>query len=173
MPRRTFEQMRFTFQHCMNLQSEWSILYRMAVLTGISVVWYDCCINSCVCYAGALFLLQKCPHCQEDRYNEHGQPHHRFGYLPLIPHLQAFFQSKKQVKLMSYQAKYRTDDSSISDVFDAIAYQTLCKRNITIDDQEYAPQDLVHNTHNNRLSRTTKAHCYRFSRHRPAYRLLL
>ena len=35
------------------------------------------------------------------------------------------------------------------------------------------PQDLVHNTHNNRHSRTTKAHCYRFSRRRPAKRLLL
>ena len=35
------------------------------------------------------------------------------------------------------------------------------------------PQDLVHNTHNNRHSCTTKAHCYRFSWHRPAKRLLL
>ena len=34
-------------------------------------------------------------------------------------------------------------------------------------------QDLVHNTHNNRHSRTTKAHCYRFSWRRPAKRLLL
>ncbi len=127
MPRRTFEQMRFSFCHRMELRSEWSATYCMAILTGITVIWYDCCIHSCVCYTGRLATLLKCPHCQENRFDEYGNPRHHFGYIPLIPRLQGFFQSKKQIELMSYRSNYEPSNDSISDVFDSVGYRVASK----------------------------------------------
>ena len=95
-----------------------------------------CCIHSGVCYTGRLATLLQCPHCQENQFDEYGNPCHHFGYIPLIPWLQGFFQSKEQIKLMSYQSNYEPSKDSMSDVFDSAAYQVLCQKKVMVDGQE-------------------------------------
>ena len=84
---------------------------RAKALTGIEPIRYDCCVNSCVCYAGHYKPLDKCPECKEPRFsghNSHGNPcpRRQFLYIPLIPRLFTFLQSIHMAELMQYRSSH-------------------------------------------------------------------
>ncbi|EJU01737.1 hypothetical protein DACRYDRAFT_34809, partial [Dacryopinax primogenitus] len=58
-------------------------------VSGMKPITYNCCINSCVAYIGALAKLRCCPHCSEPRFKTNGKPAQSYHYLPIIPQLQA------------------------------------------------------------------------------------
>src|SRR6202035_830230 len=83
MSRKTFDQMRFTFRHKIDLDSGWVILHRMAILSGVEPVNYDCCVNSCMAYTGKYQHREDCPFCNEPRYTTKRHARRTFMYLPL------------------------------------------------------------------------------------------
>ena len=133
MPRMAFEQMRFAFQHKLNIHSLYVITHRMAILSGIEPQWFDCCINSCIAYTGNYQDLDECPDCSETRRNPRNEPRRLFCYIPLIPRLQDFFANQKSLTELQYRHNYTPSNDSISDVFDSEHYLNLCKTRVTVD----------------------------------------
>ncbi|KAE9390937.1 hypothetical protein BT96DRAFT_1001778 [Gymnopus androsaceus JB14] len=125
LTREAYNDIRFLFCDKIDIDSEWRTINRMATLAEIKLVWYDCCINTCMAFTGIHADLDTCIYCNETRNDALGNPRRRFGYLPLIPRLQGLFQSERMVKLMSYRHSYVASDTSISDVFDCTAYRRL------------------------------------------------
>jgi hypothetical protein len=133
MPRIAFDRMRETFSHKMDIKLEFVILSRIAILSGIEPVPYDCCINACVVYTLNYEHHRRCPVCKQVRYGPGRQPRARFLYLPLIPRLQAIFQNPKLADRLSYRDEYIHQYGSIRDVFDGTHYRKLCCEFVRID----------------------------------------
>ena len=117
---------------------------RAKELTGIEPVRYDCCVNSCICYAGHYKPLDKCPDCKEPRFSgrdSHGNPRPRrqFLYIPLIPRLAAFLQSAHMAKLMRYRSLHVHVPGVSTDIFDGENYQQLRGTPITVHNQPVHP----------------------------------
>ena len=125
--------MRFAFQHKLDISSYWVILHRLAILSEIEPVWYDCCVNSCLAYTGEYEALDCCPDCNATRFNDNGKPRRKFCYLPLIPRLQGYFQNPRMIERLSYRHSYQYDPNNISDIFDSLHYQTLLKETVFVD----------------------------------------
>ncbi|KAI5809532.1 hypothetical protein DFH27DRAFT_464248, partial [Peziza echinospora] len=55
--------------------------------TGIDCISYDCCVNSCFCYANSDLL--ECPSCKAPRYKDTALkiPHEKFQYIPVTQRL--------------------------------------------------------------------------------------
>lgn len=59
---------------------------RMALLAGFDSVKFDCCINSCICYAPDHYRdLDECPFCHKPQHNVQGRPRKQFSAVLLIP----------------------------------------------------------------------------------------
>ena len=134
MPYRAFDQMRYAFRHKLPISSLYVITHKLAIISGIDPVYYDCCPNSCVAYTGQYKDDDQCPLCNEPRYNQHRQPRRVFCYVPLIPRLQKFFTNPIIIDELSYRHKYKRKSGYVSDVFDAEHYQNLKNTPVTIDD---------------------------------------
>ncbi|KAL1728390.1 hypothetical protein EV714DRAFT_215201 [Schizophyllum commune] len=95
-----------------------------ASLSGIKAVEYDCCINSCCCFAGPNKDLTVCPHCHHQRRDENGRPHRRFRYFPIIPRLQALYRNNDMTKKMHYRHEAWAERSPdvIKDMMDGSHY---------------------------------------------------
>ncbi|TFK45218.1 hypothetical protein OE88DRAFT_1640219, partial [Heliocybe sulcata] len=131
MSRESFDLMRITFSHKLSISSEWIMLHRLTLLTGIEPEWYDCCINSCICYTGKYSVLDTCHYCHEARY-QGDNPRRRFCYFPLIPRFQAYFQSEKTVRTLLYRHEYEQTSKIYRDVFDGKHYEILKEKHIEI-----------------------------------------
>jgi hypothetical protein len=117
---------------------------RAKELTGIEPVRYDCCINSCICYAGHYKPLDKCPDCKEPRFSGRDsrgnpRPRRQFLYIPLIPRLAAFLQSEHMAELMQYRSSHIHVPGVSTDIFDGENYQQLRGTPITIHNQPVHP----------------------------------
>ncbi|KAJ7114526.1 hypothetical protein C8R43DRAFT_903057, partial [Mycena crocata] len=133
MPRTAYNQMVYTFDHKMDLSTEWVMLHRVAILSGIQPVWYHCCVNSCAAYTGRFSDLTECEYCDEPRLSPKGKPRRMFCYLPIIPRLQGFFQNPKSIERLLYRANYEHIPDTISDVFDGQHYRDLCDQHVVVD----------------------------------------
>ena len=133
MPRRTFNQVRHTFRHKCDIDSEWVMTRRIAILSGIEPIKIDCCIKFCIAYTGKYERLEECPYCHENRYTHTRKPRRIFSYIPLIPRLQSFYQSKSMAQKLSYRHDYQHDPNRIRDVFDSNHYRNLLARKVKID----------------------------------------
>ena len=105
-------------------------------LAGIEPLPFDCCVNSCVCFAGRYSPLEKCPRCDEPRFevNFYGKkkPRSQFFYIPLIPRLIAYLASPHAASEMQYQSKHQHTQGSFQDIFDGENYQTLRSTPVTV-----------------------------------------
>lgn len=128
MPRTAYNQMVYSFQHKMELDSLWVMLHRIAILAKIEPVWYHCCLNSCIAHTGELSELSECPHCAESRLSPTGKPRRMFGYLPIIRRLQGFFQSTKSINQLLYRHNYVHIPNTI--VFDGEHYRGLSTQHV-------------------------------------------
>lgn len=117
--------------------SEYMIRSRAKTLSGIEPKHYDCCIKSCVCYAGIYASLDTCPECKEPRFsgvNSHGKPRPRrqFTYIPATPRLLDYLANTSMAQSMQYRANYNHSPGTFKDIFDGKDYQTLCGAPITV-----------------------------------------
>ncbi|KLO12793.1 hypothetical protein SCHPADRAFT_828994, partial [Schizopora paradoxa] len=139
MTSKTFRQMRWAFRHKMDIDSEWVILHRLALLSGVTPVWYDCCINCCCCFVGEKYGdLESCPYCEEVRYGQNGKARKVFCYLPFIPRLQSLFESPKSIQLLQYRHQYSSEPGTFQDVFDSNVYKELRRKKVEVDGKTYS-----------------------------------
>ncbi|PSR75102.1 hypothetical protein PHLCEN_2v9325 [Hermanssonia centrifuga] len=133
MGRVNFNLMRLSFNHKMNIDSLFVIKRRIAILSEFEPKHFDCCLNSCMAYTGKHMALAVCPHCGEDRLAADGTARRQFIYLPLIPRLQAFFQSPDMIQLLSYRTDFVHNPGEIRDVFSAGHYQSMIDKHVVVD----------------------------------------
>lgn len=136
MPRVAFNQMRYAFSNKLDISSDWVIMHRLAILSCVEPEWYDCCINTCLAYAGPYSNLTSCPTCKEPRFTPKNKPRRLFCYIPIIPRLQGYFLNPKMSERLLYRHNYKHIDETIADVFDSIHYRTLCKQYVEVDGEE-------------------------------------
>ncbi|KAJ7048297.1 hypothetical protein C8F01DRAFT_1267845 [Mycena amicta] len=133
MTRDTFNQMREAFSHKLEINSEWVIIHKMAMLSGVEPIWVDCCRDGCMAFTGEHENLSHCKYCGAVRCNEAGKPVRQFAYLPLIPRLKGFFMNKEKIKQLRYRINRDSSSTVVSDVFDAENYKNLCKQQVKVD----------------------------------------
>jgi hypothetical protein len=106
---------------------------RMKYLSGVKEVNYHCCINSCCCFTGRYELLEKCPFCDQPRYNAKGTPQKIFVYIPLIPRLTNLFLDHEFANNLDYRHNFNHEPGATADIFDGEHYQRLRHTYVTID----------------------------------------
>ena len=139
MPNTAFNQMRYAFQHKMEIVSLYRITHKLAAISGVMPKYFDCCVKSCVMFGRKYKDHTECPVCGEPRYvnNDSTRPRRVFCYIPLIPRLQKLFANAQVSKELLYRHHYQRDASGdICDVFDGEHYARLCKTRVTVDGKE-------------------------------------
>ncbi|KAE9397540.1 hypothetical protein BT96DRAFT_767230, partial [Gymnopus androsaceus JB14] len=131
---RAYEKMCRAFPSLSTLLSLQQLQTRVAYLSGIKPVNYDCCVKSCCCYTGPHAELTACPWCAEPRYHPNGHPRNVFAYLPLIPRLVNMFLDKDMCTKMRYRADYTHHEDAVEDVFDSEHYIHLLRTKVTVGD---------------------------------------
>lgn len=115
---------------------------RVEFLSAVKPVEYDCCINSCCCYAGPNADKTTCPHCNEPRYTKSNSPRRRFRYLPITPRLKGFYSNAQMSEKMRYrhtsQQPGERDPDKVKDMMDGTHYQHLTRTNVVVDGKEYS-----------------------------------
>jgi hypothetical protein len=114
-------------------------------LSGFAPQIFDCCKNSCLCYAGPHADKTSCDFCGESRFRKDGKAKKRFTYIPLIPRLKALARNRTLAEKMRNRAQRDTviaeevaagaARSKVRDIFDSTNYEDLKKRKIKIHDQ--------------------------------------
>ncbi|KAF9487455.1 hypothetical protein BDN71DRAFT_1545783, partial [Pleurotus eryngii] len=137
MPCAVFNQMWQAFQHKITLDSEWVVMCRIAILTGIQPEWHDCCINSCIAYTSKYIYHISCPYCGEACRSPTGAVCRSFAYLPIMPQLRGYFMSSKMIDKLQYRSNYRQQDNIVADVFDSENYKRLQNHRVVIDGVKY------------------------------------
>ncbi|KAF8603375.1 hypothetical protein BDV93DRAFT_523439 [Ceratobasidium sp. AG-I] len=119
--RQTYDDLRHGACEPLDIPSEFVAWRRLRILSGLETRAYDCCVASCCCFLGKYEGLNRCPFCNEPRYNARGKARRSFHYSPLIPQLQGLFQSASSIKKMRYRAKVEAthEPGKYLDVFDA------------------------------------------------------
>jgi hypothetical protein len=111
---------------------------RLQALSGLKPIRYDCCVNSCCCFAGEYKHRTKCPYCDAGRYiiDRNGKKKSRkaFNYLPFIPRLVSMYANPTKAKELQYRAfEHMYTPGKISDIFDSHIYRRLLGKRVTID----------------------------------------
>jgi hypothetical protein len=132
MPRSAFNQMRYTFSHKLDLDSLYMTDRRLALLSGVTPVLIDCCVNSCIAYTRKYANYVDCPYCGESRRSNQ-RPRRQFSYLPLVPRLRGFFQNPKMIHQLGYRMRFAPSVDGIRDVFDSEMYKELCDEFVHVD----------------------------------------
>ncbi|KAF8136202.1 hypothetical protein EV363DRAFT_1147500, partial [Boletus edulis] len=105
----------------------------LALLSGIEPQNINCCIKSCIAFTCEYADLKQCPFYGEYRHTSSGQVCCKFSYLPIIPHLQAYFQNEAQVRLVLYRHHFKPCPGTITDIFDGEWYHSLLSTPVMID----------------------------------------
>jgi len=139
-----FSMIPETWPEISQFHSEHVLWTKAKGLAGVKPHQFDCCVGSCVCFAGHYAPLQKCPCCNEPRYkgvDRHGKPKPRsqFSYIPLVPCLIAYLGSPAVALAMQYRSQFENVPGSFRDVFDGTNYQTLRKSPITVHGEPISP----------------------------------
>ena len=131
MSRRAFNQIRFTFRHKLNLDFLYVSNRRLAVLSRVTPLLIDCCVNSCIAYTWQYQNYTHCPYCGKPRRSNH-KARRQFTYLPLAPRLQGFFQNPRTIHQLGYRARFEPSVDGVHDVFDSEQYKNLCNKHVSI-----------------------------------------
>ncbi|KAJ7195545.1 hypothetical protein GGX14DRAFT_297424, partial [Mycena pura] len=134
----TYRKMRRAFPQLNDLPTLAQLQSRIAFISGMKPVKYDCCKDSCCCFLGPYADLDACPYCKTPRYDSHGRPLGVFEYHPIIPRLKALFADKEMCKKLGYRARYKSTDGKIRDIFDSLDFRRLCQQNVSINDTVFS-----------------------------------
>ena len=126
-------KIRRAYGNKINFDTFYLMHRRIALLSGLQLQIYDCCINSCCAYTNMLSEATNCPICSEDRYDINGRPRNRYEYLPVIPRLQGYFRSCEMVSKMSYRSNRRHIPGEYTDIFDGSHYQELIQTELVVE----------------------------------------
>ena len=135
----TFSKLRYAYpRHSIPTLKQ--LRARVVDLCGFQPVFFDCCIDSCICYAGKYSDLQCCPKpgCGKPRLDADGKPKKTFTYLPLIPCLAALATNAEFATKMDYRAEYVSTAGEIHDIFDGQHYRELLNKFVNINGKEYS-----------------------------------
>lgn len=133
MSRENYNEMRQAFSHKLEINSLYITTRRIALLADLKPQYFDCCINSCVCYTREYSGLNDCPYCQEPRFSSSHQPRRRFCYLPVVPRFKAFFQSADMIEKLRYRPDFHYDPNNITDIFSSSRYQEMLHTVVRVD----------------------------------------
>lgn len=126
-----------------NFHSKHTLRAKAQALAGVKPQQFDCCIGSCVCFTGQYSPLEKCPRCNEPRFevNLHGtkKPRSQFFYIPLIPRLIAYLSSPHVASAMRYRSQHQHIPGSLRDIFDGTYYQALQSSPVTVHGEAVDP----------------------------------
>ena len=132
-----------TWPEISDFHSEYTLRTKAQGLAGIKPLRFDCCIGSCVCFAGHYATLKKCPRCNESRFevDSHGKkkPRSQFLYIPLIPRLVAYLASPHAASSMRYRSQHQHTPGSLRDIFDGANYQALRGTPVTVHGEPVSP----------------------------------
>ena len=139
-----FSMIPETWPEITQFQSEYLLRAKVKGLAGVKPQRFDCCVGSCVCFAGHYASLQKCPRCDKPRYKGvdcHGKPkpQSQFFYIPLIPRLIAYLGSPTVASAMQYRSQFQHIPGLFRDIFDGENYQTLCNAPVTAHGEQVDP----------------------------------
>ncbi|KAJ7663640.1 hypothetical protein B0H17DRAFT_1143968 [Mycena rosella] len=104
---RAFKKLPRAFPQAPPLPKLDALRARINFLAGFKPEIYDCCINSCLCYAGPNADLTSCPYCKEPRRRANGKSRKKFTYIPLIPRLVAFAGNRDIAEKHQYRAEHQ------------------------------------------------------------------
>ncbi|KAJ4467643.1 hypothetical protein C8J55DRAFT_411418, partial [Lentinula edodes] len=136
-----FRKLPYAFPTTTPLPSLDKIRSRIAFLSGVEPEIYHCCINSCICYTGSHESRERCPFCDEPRYDIGRRPRKTFVYIPVIPRLKAFAMNPVTAKKMQYRHEFTQESgksNSTKDVFDGDEYKSLCNENVMVGDHTHS-----------------------------------
>lgn len=115
----SFRQAVARFPDNVQLMSLDRVKRHVQEISGLYPMLSDMCVNSCVGFVGAFAMLDKCPECNEPRYEllslgaASPKPRKQFLTNPLGPQLQAAWRSPESARAMCYrkqcQAKILAD----------------------------------------------------------------
>ena len=133
------------------LESYHKVKTKIENTTHIAQLQTDMCVRSCVAFTGPFKGLDKCPECNEDRYQKNKrsgklQPRQQFYTIPLGPQLQAMWRTPEGADRMRYRNR-KTEEiiqkilkehkiSSFEDIFDGFEYIDACR------DKKIHPDDV-------------------------------
>jgi len=103
--------------------------------SGLAFQVYDCCLNSCVCFAGEFESLTVCLLCSKPRYDSQQKAQNQFRYIPIIPCLQVMFREQDVIELLHYRLQCKAHPNRINDMWDGMNLQELLNKNIKINGQ--------------------------------------
>lgn len=116
----------YKFRQAYSNRIELDTLYRMhrriAIFSGIKPEVYHCCVNTCCAFTNQSSSHSICPFCGKLQYSTDRKPQVIFEYLPIIPHLQGFFESTMMINSLSYHANREHAVGEYSDIFDGAHY---------------------------------------------------
>lgn len=93
-------------------------------------------MNTCIAFTNNFTDLAACPVCGEPCYS-HGKPQAIFEYLPVIPHLQALYESPKMIKTMLYHENHGHVPGEYSDIFNGSHYWMLMQTDLVVEGLQY------------------------------------
>ncbi|KAI0082985.1 hypothetical protein BDY19DRAFT_987990 [Irpex rosettiformis] len=77
---------------------------KVTEITGITPIYTDMCIDTCVAFTGPFAELERCPLCSKARFEENSRkPCQQFATFPIGPMLQASRRHLRSSKQMSYR----------------------------------------------------------------------
>ncbi|KAH7096494.1 hypothetical protein BKA62DRAFT_592398, partial [Auriculariales sp. MPI-PUGE-AT-0066] len=107
---------------------------RLARLSDVTAVKYDCCVNSCCCFTGPHAEGESCPFCDEPCFGPNHHARQTFSYLPFAPRLRALYGHHQQSEEMRYRAQQPNHEGSeFNDYTDGKYYHQLHTRRIFIE----------------------------------------
>ncbi|KAJ7100776.1 hypothetical protein B0H15DRAFT_765499, partial [Mycena belliarum] len=128
-----YNKLSLGFPQLADISSLYVLQKRMAFLSGVKPIRYDCCINSCMCYTGTYATLQRCPFCHEARLDSDDKPRRKYQYIPILPRLVALYTNKEHSQvLQTYRADFESEPGKVKDVFDGTHYKDLLRKFVTL-----------------------------------------
>jgi hypothetical protein len=116
-----------------DLPSLKSLRTRILGLSGLKPQDYECCKNSCYCFAGPFANLTACPECNAPRKNAAGAAQNTYTHMSLISQLRALHCNPETAQAMTYRHEYKQNNDPIQDIFDGDEYNRLRRTHVTID----------------------------------------
>ncbi|KAF7333167.1 hypothetical protein MVEN_02382500 [Mycena venus] len=134
---RAFKKLPLAFPQDPPLPKLDALRSRINHLAGFKPEIYDCCVNSCLCYAGPNKDLTSCSYCKEPRLRPNGKPRKKFTYIPIIPRLIAFAANPDMAEKQQYRANHEHKPGKTTDVFDGTHYRSLQTKEVQINGKKY------------------------------------
>ena len=136
LTRRAYNGLRKFTKNKMTLHSKYVADRILEGASELTFKIYDCCIQSCICFAGEFENATICLICEEPRYDQCKKAQNRFCYILIIPQLQAMFRDPTTINLLLHRVWRELNLDTIKDVLDGGVIQRLLNSQVKIDGEK-------------------------------------